>query len=90
MKTNISDVLDNLTKETKMSENDKTTIQFSGTSFKGLLFLVFLTLKLTNVINWSWWWITAPLWIPSAIIIGIGLLVVAILALTSIIEKKKN
>ena len=73
-----------------MSKNDKTTIQFGGTSFTRLLFLVFLTLKLTNVINWSWWWITAPLWIPSAIIIGIGLLVVAILALASIIEKKKN
>lgn len=28
----------------------------------GLLFLLFLTLKLTNVINWSWWWVTAPLW----------------------------
>lgn len=28
----------------------------------GLLFVVFLVLKLCNVINWSWWWVTAPLW----------------------------
>lgn len=28
----------------------------------GLLFLVFLVLKLTEVIAWSWWWVTAPLW----------------------------
>lgn len=28
----------------------------------GLLFLVFLVLKLCKVINWSWWWVTAPLW----------------------------
>jgi hypothetical protein len=32
-----------------------------------LLFLVFLVLKLTNVISWSWWWVTSPLWIPLAI-----------------------
>lgn len=28
------------------------------------LFLVFLILKLTSFIDWSWWWITAPVWIP--------------------------
>ena len=27
-----------------------------------ILFFVFLTLKLTETIDWSWWWITAPLW----------------------------
>jgi phosphoglycerol transferase MdoB-like AlkP superfamily enzyme len=31
-----------------------------------LLFLVFLVLKLTDVIDWSWWWVTAPLWVPVA------------------------
>ena len=74
-----------------MSKNDKTTIQFGGTSFTGLMFLVFLTLKLTNVINWSWWWVTAPLWIiPSAIIIGISLLVVVAFIIEMILKKKKN
>jgi len=29
-----------------------------------ILFLVFLILKLMGNINWSWWAITAPLWIP--------------------------
>ena len=33
-----------------------------GVGFSGLLFIVFLVLKLTNVIDWSWWWVTAPLW----------------------------
>lgn len=32
------------------------------TSLLGLTFLVFLVLKLCKVIDWSWWWITAPLW----------------------------
>ena len=34
----------------------------SGIGFFGMLFLVFLVLKLTHVVNWSWWWVTAPLW----------------------------
>ena len=33
-----------------------------GVGFLGILFIVFLVLKLTKVIDWSWWWITAPLW----------------------------
>ena len=31
-------------------------------TFPTLLFLVFLVLKLTAVIAWSWWWVTCPLW----------------------------
>lgn len=56
----------------------------SGVSFDGLLFLVFLTLKLCKVIDWSWWWVTAPLWGPLAaavlvmLVIG-GLAVVDVL-----------
>lgn len=39
----------------------------SSGGFAGLLFLVFLVLKLTHVIDWSWWWVTAPLWIPAGV-----------------------
>lgn len=38
-----------------------------GVGFVGLLFITFLVLKLTGFIAWSWWWITAPLWIPFAL-----------------------
>jgi len=30
-------------------------------------FLIFLYLKLTDVIDWSWWCVTAPLWIPTTL-----------------------
>lgn len=36
----------------------------SGIGFSGVLFVVFLVLKLCGIISWSWWWVTAPLWIP--------------------------
>lgn len=35
--------------------------------FPGILFVVFLILKLTGVIGWSWWWVTAPIWVPFAL-----------------------
>ena len=40
-----------------------------GISLGTVLFIVFLILKLTEVIDWSWWWVTAPLWIPIGICI---------------------
>lgn len=37
-----------------------------GIGLCGATFLVFLALKLTHVIDWSWLWVTAPLWIATA------------------------
>lgn len=39
----------------------------AGIEFDTVLFIVFIVLKLTGTIDWSWWWVTAPLWIPPAI-----------------------
>lgn len=47
-----------------------------GIGFFGVLALIFVTLKLLGVIAWSWWWVLAPIWIPSAIAIVIILAVV--------------
>lgn len=41
----------------------------SGVTIPTILFIVFLILKLTNTIDWSWWWVTAPLWMPFAAVI---------------------
>lgn len=38
------------------------------------MFLIFMTLKLTHVIDWSWWWVSCPLWAPFAFIVMIFLL----------------
>lgn len=45
-----------------------------GIGLGGFMFLIFLTLKLLGFITWSWWWVTAPLWIPAAIVIIILLI----------------
>lgn len=41
-----------------------------------ILFLIFLVLKLTGYITWSWWWVTSPLWIGSILTVLIVTLVV--------------
>ena len=40
---------------------------YGGISFFGLLQIVFIVLKLIDKIDWSWWWVLAPMWIPLAI-----------------------
>ena len=60
---------------------------YGGIGFTGALFLVFLVLKLTNYIDWSWWWITAPLWVPLALVVVILLGCFVYVAFTT---KSKN
>ena len=51
--------------------NSSSTRESFGVSIFGLLTVVFVVLKLCHVIDWSWWWILSPLWIPIAISIVI-------------------
>jgi hypothetical protein len=48
-----------------MSEKQITPI---NSGILTILFVVFLVLKLTGNIDWSWWWVTSPLWLPVAIL----------------------
>lgn len=43
-------------------------VKHNGIGFFGLLAIVFITLKLTGYIAWSWWWVLAPLWVPVAFV----------------------
>ena len=48
--------------------------QGGGIGIGMILFIIFMTLKLTNNIDWSWWWVTSPLWIPIALVLGLLLI----------------
>lgn len=52
-----------------MNNDNGTKVEGVGIGFTQALFLLFLGLKLTHVIDWSWWWVTAPLWIPIAVVL---------------------
>jgi len=47
------------------------TTESGGIGFCGLLSILFIGLKLTGYIAWSWWWVLAPIWIPFAIVVVI-------------------
>lgn len=59
-----------------MNEKEKTVS--GGMGLTTILFLIFLVLKLTGHITWSWWWVTSPLWIPWVFVGGILLLILVI------------
>ncbi len=59
-----------------------------GAVLMALLFIIFLVLKLTKVITWSWWWITAPLWIPVAL--GLIILILAMAAVVKSVQNNKT
>lgn len=45
--------------------------------FFSILTILFIALKLCHVINWSWWWVLAPILIPIYIaVIALGLLLI--------------
>lgn len=55
---------------------DKKNSGGGGIGFVGLLTIVFITLKLTRVIAWSWWRVLSPLWISVAVVALIGIIAV--------------
>ena len=48
-----------------------------GIGFVGLLTVAFVVLKLLDIISWSWWWVLSPIWITTAFVLFL-LLIVAI------------
>ena len=71
-----------------MSNNssNKTTVS-GGIGFSGLLTIVFIVLKLCGVIDWSWIWVLAPMWVSIALCVAI-ILIVAIFSFIIMIFKK--
>ena len=61
----------------------------SGIGFLGLLTICFIVLKLCKVIEWTWFWVLSPFWIPAAVFI-FALAVYGILLYTSKSKKKSK
>jgi hypothetical protein len=71
-------ILSMLNETKQMSSNSSSSS--SGIGFPGLLTVLFIGLKLTGHITWSWWWVLSPLWISALLAVAI-LAIVFILAL---------
>ena len=62
--------------------SDKSTDVTVGPGFLGLLTILFIGLKLTGHLAWSWWWVLAPMTAP-VVIVAVGACVVAVVAVLS-------
>lgn len=60
----------------------------SGTGVLGLLGVLFVGLKLGGVINWSWWWVTAPFWGGFALVLTVATIALICLVLQSVFKGK--
>lgn len=59
-------------------------------TFPLLLFTTFLVLKLTGVIAWSWWWVTAPLWAGLAIALAVMVVLFFVAALAAARKQSRS
>ena len=73
-----SSLLDNF--KFKDMSNNKTTTS-SGIGFSGLLAILFIALKLTGYITWSWLWVLAPIWITFIFVVFILIIAGIVIAL---------
>ena len=64
------------------NSNSSSSASRTGIGFAGLLTIAFIVLRLTGFIEWSWVWVLSPLWIPTAIILAV-LLILGIIALVA-------
>ena len=77
----------NVIKQSKYKTMSSSSSRSSGgISFTSALTILFIGLKLTNVISWSWWWVLSPLWISALFVLTI-ILIVGIVAVIAEINK---
>lgn len=53
-----------------------------GVSFLGLLAILFIALKLTGYVTWSWWLVLLPLYLPITIVLSLWMLLFFIYLIT--------
>jgi hypothetical protein len=50
-------------------------VRSGGIGFASVLCLIFITLKLTDNIDWAWVWVLAPFWIPWSVLVVVAVIV---------------
>lgn len=66
--------------------SEKRTIEIPGI-IPALFTLLFMYLKLTDRIDWSWWWVFSPFWLPLAVVLAVCTVVFAAIGLILLLEK---
>ena len=64
----------------------ESTSTTGGIGFLGVLTIAFIVLKLCHVIEWSWWWVLSPIWIPLSVLVLIWIVFLIFIS----IKKKRH
>lgn len=64
-----------------MARDSGSSSSSGGIGLGGALTVLFIGLKLTNYIDWSWWWVLSPLWIGFAVVLAVFAIIAAVAAL---------
>ena len=71
-----------------MDNVNRSVQQSGGIGFVGLLTILFIGLKLTGYITWSWWWVLSPIWISTLVVVGFFLVLVIGFIIIELLSKK--
>lgn len=70
-----------------MSYSNESVIKvIGGIGLCDIVFVLFLGLKLGKVIDWSWWWVTAPLW-GQVVLALVGAVITLVVLVVCVIVK---
>ena len=64
--------------------DNNTASNNGGIGFILLLTIVFISLKLSNAINWSWFWVLSPIWISGLIVLVLSTLIILVAIIKNI------
>ncbi len=62
----------------------------TGVGLFTVIAIVFVILKLTKTIDWSWWWVLAPIWGPLGFFLLFFLIIAIIGGTISLFATKKR
>lgn len=69
-----------------MDDTKKVTVNFGGIGT--ILAIIFMVLKLTGNLDWSWVWVFAPIWIPIALAVGILVIYLIFILIVALITTR--
>lgn len=72
-----------------MSNSNSSSVFTGGIDVVGVLGVVFVVLKLTGLIDWSWWLVTLPFWVGFVIVLVVFIFAF-IFSILRILKKSKK
>lgn len=70
--------------------DSRTSASSGGIGFAGMLTILFIGLKLTGYIDWSWWWVFSPIWISFLIFVVVLIVVFIVAAIVTVSNRRRR